>query len=174
MNIYEHHKTKASSLMIADILTLADPYFRLSKSKLPISLACYDADAYLKLKDSIIDIIEENDHELLKDAKDLIERYRKRKLYKTISEQKISTSATWTLKFWEMEDEMIKQELISLSDMIGLSSADIIVEKLQFHFGMKSENRKYTSYGSILLLFCAYYKNQQILIVAQMTNTLQL
>lgn len=153
MNIYEHHKTKAASFMIADILTLADPYFRLSKSKLPISLACYDADAYLKLKDSIIDIVEENDHDLLKDAKDLIERYRRRKLYKTVAEQKISTSVSWTLNFWEMDSEMIKQELIDRSAMRDLSSDDIIVEKLQFHFGMKSENRKYTRMAQCCCFF---------------------
>ena len=46
-NIYEHHKSKAASYMISDILALADPHFRLTGSKLPISLAMQDPDAYV-------------------------------------------------------------------------------------------------------------------------------
>jgi HD superfamily phosphohydrolase len=46
-NIYEHHKSKAASYMISDILALADPHYRLTGSKLPISLAMQDPDAYV-------------------------------------------------------------------------------------------------------------------------------
>ena len=67
--------------MISDILALADPYYRLPGTKLPISLAMANPDAYVKLKDSIIDIIELTDDDYLQPARELIERYRSRKLY---------------------------------------------------------------------------------------------
>jgi HD superfamily phosphohydrolase len=141
-NIYEHHKTKASSYMISDIFALADPYYRLPSSKLPISLAMCNPDAYLKLKDSIIDIIESTDDEHLQPAKELIERYRSRNLYKRVAEQPISTNLAWATTLWEMDEEEITHELV-IRSCTDVSSSDIIVEKIDMHFGMKEENRKF-------------------------------
>lgn len=140
-NIYEHHKSKASSYMISDILALADPYYRLPGSKLPISLAMSNPDAYVKLKDSIIDIIELTDDDNLQPAKELIERYRSRKLYKRVTEQPVSSNVAWTQELWQMDEEKIVRDILEQSDSyMNLNSSDIIVDKMEMHFGMKEEN----------------------------------
>eukprot|EP00986_Skeletonema_menzelii_P000285 scaffold82_cov135-Skeletonema_menzelii.AAC.5 len=140
-NIYEHHKSKAASYMISDILALADPYYRLPGSKLPISLAMTNPDAYVKLKDSIIDTIELTDDENLQPAKELIERYRSRKLYKRVAEQSISSNVAWSQALWQMDQKEIVEGILELSDgYMNLSSSDIIVDKMEMHFGMKEEN----------------------------------
>ena len=143
-NIYEHHKTKAASYMISDIMALADPYYRLPGSKLPISLAMSNPDAYVKLKDSIIDVIDLTDDENLQPAKELIERYRGRKLYKRVAEQPVSLNVAWTERLWHMDQEAIVEGMLELSDRsMNLSSSDIIIDKMEMHFGMKEENRKF-------------------------------
>ncbi len=143
-NIYEHPKSKAGSYMISDILALADPYYRLPGTKLPISLAMANPDAYVKLKDTIIDIIELTDDDNLQPARELIERYRSRKLYKKISEQNISTNDAWAQQLWAMDEKKIVQDILELSDgYMNLNSSDIIVDKMKMHFGMKEENRKF-------------------------------
>jgi len=152
-NIYEHHKTKASSYMISDILALADPYYRLPGSKLPISLAMCNPDAYCMLKDSIIDIIQLTDDDNLQPAKELIQRYRSRKLYKRVAEQPIPTNVVWAEELWQMDEEKIAQDIVNLSKM-SPSRSDIIIEKAEMNFGMKEENRK--SKAQQLCCSCTY------------------
>lgn len=159
-NIYEHHKTRASSYMISDILALADPYYRLPGSKLPISLAMCNPDAYCMLKDSIIDIIQLTDDDNLQPAKELIQRYRSRKLYKSVFEQPIPANVDWAQNLWQMDEENIAQEIVNLSENI-LCRSDIIVEKSEMNFGKKDENRK--SDFQLLLYFYVYWVKTNIL-----------
>ena len=101
-------------------------------------------DAYVKLKDSIIDIIELTDDDNLQPAKELIERYRSRKLYKRVTEQPVSSNVAWTQELWQMDEEKIVRDILEQSDSyMNLNSSDIIVDKMEMHFGMKEENRKF-------------------------------
>ena len=144
-NIYEHSLTKSAALMISDILALADPYYRLPGSKLPISLAMTNPDAYVKLKDSCIDVIELTDDDNLRPAKELIERYRSRKLYKRVAEQPVCTDLAWTQTLWEMDEEKIAQDIVDLSDSsMNIKSSDLAINKMKMDFGMKKTNRKFS------------------------------
>jgi hypothetical protein len=117
-------------------------------------------DAYCMLKDSIIDIIQLTDDDNLQPAKELIQRYRSRKLYKSVFEQPIPANVDWAQNLWQMDEENIAQEIVNLSENI-LCRSDIIVEKSEMNFGKKDENRK--SDFQLLLYFYIYWVKTDIL-----------
>ncbi|XP_057485103.1 uncharacterized protein LOC130771502 [Actinidia eriantha] len=73
--VYVHTKVKAIDLMIVDALTKAN-------DTLKIASKIQDPDAYWKLDDTIIKTIETDPNPALKESKDLIQRIRRRHLYK--------------------------------------------------------------------------------------------
>jgi HD superfamily phosphohydrolase len=81
--VYQHKTTTASGCMVIDILKKADLHY-LIKGKdqlLPISRAVLDQEAFLQLKDTIIDSIAESTSEELRPARELAKRFLARKLY---------------------------------------------------------------------------------------------
>jgi hypothetical protein len=167
--VYTHKSTQASTYMICDILTLADPFYRIrvvddhngtnNKSPshynaggggLPISRAMLDSEAYLLLRDSIIDQIEVTDRPELKPARLLIRRLRARDVYKCCATKKISlTNETERHVFQTKTESEIANELLQLdgchyvrngSCLLKLTKDDFLVEKLSIHLGCKEEN----------------------------------
>ena len=73
--VYTHKTAKAVEYMVTDALVSADPYVKISSSRdrfEQISSAMNDAAAYVKLKDSILDIIEMSSEDELKPARKVL------------------------------------------------------------------------------------------------------
>jgi hypothetical protein len=83
--LYQNASVKTVEYMLCDILRLANPFlpFRseLSGKEVLITQSIYDMSVFMRLRDSIIDIIEVSNDIRMKPAQDLLTRLRKRDLY---------------------------------------------------------------------------------------------
>lgn len=162
--LYTHPNTVAAGYMICDVLLLADAYIRLPTqcesdeaedintpqddnviTSLPISRANMHSESYLRLKDSILDIIDATSCKGLKPARKLLSRFRARKLYKKVAEEEITNDHGWQKKLWDMDELEICRKIVgcvkSLEDpALKLTEDDIIIEKRKIHHGMGAEN----------------------------------
>lgn len=172
--LYTHHTTNAAGYMVCDILLLADPFYRglsttteeedsrqscqqqpgLRKydgpSMLPVSRAMQTPESYLRLKDSILDVIAATTKPELRPARALIRRYQSRQLYKRVAEQYIGSSdgkridIQWQLNLWTLSMKDIAKDIVKCGQLednrMKLIENDIIVEKRQIHHGMGADN----------------------------------
>jgi deoxynucleoside triphosphate triphosphohydrolase SAMHD1 len=158
--IYQHKTTQAATYMVADIMTSADPYYRIKvvddidNSKpvypdgLPISLAMIDPDYYLRLKDSIIDKIEDTVKPELQKSRLLIRRLRERDLYKCVATKKIRSRNAVDQQIFQKKEEDIAKEIIcqkgvhddKYGQVVSVTEDDFIVEKASLHLGAKEKN----------------------------------
>ena len=164
--LYTHQATNAACYMVCDILLLAEPTFRISTKRederdekkksrddkilrLPISRANTNANSYLKLKDSVLDIIAMTEDPKLLKARKLVNRLQSHNLYKRVVEQPIpgkpgTFEESWHGKVWNMSEEDIINALVKHGQIcgegMGLQAQDIIVEKRKIHHGMKEHN----------------------------------
>jgi hypothetical protein len=111
-----------------------------------------NAQAYLKLKDSVVDLISNTEDPTLLPARQLINRIRSRKLYKRIGKIEIHCedgknhiNIQWQRRLWDMPNMEIAQSIIKCGQLKGSDHAllcpdDIIIEKRQIHHGMKGDN----------------------------------
>ena len=162
-DVYKAKKTQAVTFMIADILALADPYFRITtrlefentpgnKSDvpdgLPPSRAMLDPCSYMQLDDSIIDKIPVLPDPELKPARQLIQRLLAHDFYKCAGKRAIILSRKIDLIIWAKEENEIRDEILALpgihtddnGEIIKLTSWDVIVEKCDMHHGAKHRN----------------------------------
>ncbi len=146
--------------MICDILLLAEAHIKLPTNapkddsgitSLPISRANMHPGSYLSFKDSILDIIDVYPSDGLAPARELLQRFRARKLYKKVAEEAIICSdgktidKTWQRKIWEMDELEICKTIVKCGKLnrdatIKLEENDIIIEKREIHHGMKADN----------------------------------
>ncbi len=171
--LYTHSNTSAASYMVCDILLLADPFIELSTEhegdgtssnslenlksaealSLPISRANLDPNSYLRLKDSILDVIEVTTDPKLAPARLLLNRYRAHKIYKKVAECKIISSDgkvidhQWQNHLWNMDELEMSKMIVESGQLnknenpaVSLKADDIIIEKRSIHHGMKDEN----------------------------------
>jgi HD superfamily phosphohydrolase len=148
--VYRHKTTQASTFMIADILTLADPYFRLmpdnadaDEKGLPLSRAMLDPKVYVRMRDSVIDLIEFSQDPRLKPAQEVIRKLRRRELYKCTALRKMDMQTETDAKIWEKTEDQIVEELLQIRGDHGegrLEAEDIVVEKKDIHMGAKEFN----------------------------------
>jgi hypothetical protein len=161
--VYKHRASVAATFMIKDILSLADPYFRLPTyleseltlksddsdvKELPISRAMLNDTSYLRLRDPVIDQIAATTRPELRDARLLIERWCKRDLYKCIAKKRINLTKPNEAAIWQMTEEEIAQEMLSIKgehrdedgNPVQLEEQDIIVEKYKIHHGAGEAN----------------------------------
>mmetsp|Transcript_13296 Transcript_13296/g.20639 ORF Transcript_13296/g.20639 Transcript_13296/m.20639 type:complete len:664 (-) Transcript_13296:159-2150(-) len=116
-DVYTHKTCQAGEILICDILMLADPYIKLRGNACTtgefwrISTAVTSPDAYLRLNDSIVDIISASDNPSLKPAQALVERYNSRKLYKCVCSERLSRKRDE--KIWNMGDEELEDKICS-------------------------------------------------------------
>jgi hypothetical protein len=83
--VYQHKTTAAVESMICDIFCRADPYLRLqaySGERFPISRACFKSDFLLRLDDTVLTLIAHSTDERLKEAQDLLRRFKRHDFYK--------------------------------------------------------------------------------------------
>ena len=170
-HLYTHSNTNAASYMVCDILLLADQFIRLStvnegdgtstysmrkddyayNESVSITRANTHPEAYVRLKDSILDIIAVSDSPNLKPARVLLNRFRAHKMYKKVAHLQITSSngieidQPWQNQLWEMDELAIATEIVKCGELqdcssISLKQDDIIVEKRIIHHGMKAAN----------------------------------
>ena len=170
-NLYTHSNTNAACYMVCDILLLADPFIKIptryegesespnsnlhrknkSTALLSISRANTHPEAYLRLKDSILDVIAMSDCSDLKPARILLNQFRAHKFYKKVASLPINSSdgegfdLAWQRKVWEMDELVMASRIVQCGQLvkdsnITLKEDDIIIEKLVIHHGMKTEN----------------------------------
>jgi hypothetical protein len=135
--------------MVCDVLLLAEPYLKLSTENelteqvdndnityLPISRANNNPNSYLKLDDSIFDLIHKSTDPNLRPARRLINRMKSRKLYKLCGEQDIEDEE-WQNHLWEMTETEIVSKIVSLNNStFEIQDHFMIVEKRSIHHGM--------------------------------------
>jgi hypothetical protein len=112
----------------------------------PISRAMKHAGSFLRLKDSVIDQIEATTTPELEPARDLIERYRNRDLYKCAASKVLrSQHSQLHRRIWDKAEEDIVDEILMYKGKhtgtdgkeLTLSRDDVIVLKCDIHHGQK-------------------------------------
>ena len=151
--IYRHKTVQACAYMLLDVLSLADPYFKIptidefadlppvqaSESHwLPISRALLNARAFERLTDVVIDQIAYTTDPMLKDARKLIRRFRSRDLYKCVGVYDIDLQDDWDSKLWDDKAEEFKRRLRRQNG--ALEFDDFIVEWCEVDHGAKESN----------------------------------
>jgi len=144
--IYTHMAAKGFEFLLRDILVKANQYFRL-KIDCSISEAIYNAETFLLLKDSIIDVIYNSPDPLLTEAQDLISRFNGRDAYKQICLKRLDEEGEEILS--GLSEESMKQGLLRAArhydaetsfDYTSFIMNDLIIELRKIHHGMKREN----------------------------------
>jgi deoxynucleoside triphosphate triphosphohydrolase SAMHD1 len=82
--VYQHKTTISASIVLCDALRAADLHYLMTSNgsqPVPISRAVLNADVYLKLNDSIIDLIDASTSPELAEARDLTRRLLERDFY---------------------------------------------------------------------------------------------
>jgi len=85
--LYQHRVTKAQELQIIDILKLADEHLLIagtSGQRMRLSETVHDVQAYVKVKDSVLDLIECSCEPAMAPAQELLARMRDRRIYKSV------------------------------------------------------------------------------------------
>lgn len=166
--IYQHKTVAAMALMICDIFCKADPFHLLPirvdrnahddgadqkvsavvTKHIPISRAMTDRNAFMMLRDSIIDHIEFTTSPELHPARALIYRLRSRDPYKLAGEESLDTKSPIHRRIWRKEEEEIKDEILACrgvhndsgSSTVSLTDEDLVVMKVAIHHGLKDKN----------------------------------
>ena len=145
--------------MICDILCQADPYFRMpvrngfngrngqpkrEYDSLPLSRAMLEPSVFLRLRDSILDVIGETTDPRLEPARKLIDDYRSRKFYKYAALVELDLKDEGLRLLWQKSEREIKEEMISIrgehdGGQNKLSMQDFILEKLTIHYGSRDK-----------------------------------
>lgn len=156
--VYQHKTVCAAQSLVCDIFCHADPYFRLyvppeertGKAKveydgLPISRAMMDPVTFLSLNDSIIDQIYNTRDPNLAKARQLIQRWRARHLYKCVGVKNIDRDVAEDTQLWNSlsEGDVVRQMVSFHGQHDGvqqLTEDDLVVQKCSFHCGRKHQN----------------------------------
>eukprot|EP00980_Cylindrotheca_fusiformis_P001524 scaffold346_cov116-Cylindrotheca_fusiformis.AAC.38 len=148
--VYQHKTSSAAAAMVVDILLKADPYLAIEAGgeHHSISSAVVNQEAFLGLKDSIIEDIYNSSAPELQPARDLARRFMARDLYKLAGELNIKPSDK---KLWEKaktNPEAIVREICSFEgshtddsgETVFVAEDDVIVEHCAWHYGRKDQN----------------------------------
>lgn len=148
--VYQHKTSAGTARMIVDIFRYAEPYFR--AKGLPLSLSIVNADAFGMVDDEILTFIEADPNPKLQRAKDLIQRYKARKMYKIAGELAIDLDNEKHASLWQaakrnpdtVADQICSIEGAHKDDLTGewmtVEAADIVVQTSIWHEGRGKEN----------------------------------
>ncbi|CAG8692659.1 27148_t:CDS:2 [Dentiscutata erythropus] len=130
--IYNHRVTRAINFMIRDALVEANSVYQFQKI---INVP----EEYIKLNDSILYKIEypDTDREELKKSQEIIERIRKRKLYKFVNECLVPQDKKEDLAKKDLEFEIASHRR---GNDISLSKEDIIVDWQDLNYAKGEKN----------------------------------
>ncbi|CAO2204958.1 unnamed protein product [Urochloa humidicola] len=127
--VYTHRKVKAVELMLVDALIEANDY-------LGISLHANDPEDFWKLDDTIIKSIETAPNSELEKAKEIIQRIRRRELYKFCNEYSVPKDKLEHFKNVTAQDIVCSQE----SSEVPLKEEDIAVSNVKIDLTRGKDN----------------------------------
>lgn len=166
--LYQHKTSVGSGLLICDIFCKADPFFRIApeqiedaktaaeasinnnvnRQELPLSLAMLNPLTYVRLRDSIIDIIGFSREPELQSARDLVNRLYSRDCYKQAVTVPLNIQNSIHRRIWEKTESEIQQEMMNYKGchmsnnegILTLEENDFVVVKKAIHYGQKEKN----------------------------------
>eukprot|EP00727_Mastigamoeba_balamuthi_P011165 m51a1_g6671 putative hd phosphohydrolase domain-containing protein (450) ;mRNA; f:201476-204339 len=124
--VYTHRVGRAIEFMLMDVLNAADPYMHYSER-------LWDVNEYWKLTDSVLRDIEFSTCEELREARSIMERVRRRNLYKLVAEVLLPANNGLP------DLAGAEREIASLGDA-GLKESDLILEGVSLNYAMKDKN----------------------------------
>eukprot|EP01106_Pelomyxa_sp_JSP_P004718 TRINITY_DN174_c0_g4_i1.p1 TRINITY_DN174_c0_g4~~TRINITY_DN174_c0_g4_i1.p1 ORF type:complete len:379 (-),score=123.37 TRINITY_DN174_c0_g4_i1:53-1147(-) len=127
--VYSHRVAKAIDYMVADALTLADPY-------LHISDCLNDPERFSALTDGILRNIEFSTAPELGEAKKIVCDIRKRNLYKMAVEALLQPPVHPT----DTPTKLTEETLLSYAPPGSLQPSDVIVQNMQLTYSMYGKN----------------------------------
>ncbi|KAF8723967.1 hypothetical protein HU200_020969 [Digitaria exilis] len=127
--VYTHRKVKAVELMLVDALVEANDY-------LGISLHASDPEDFWKLDDTIIKSIETVPNNELKKAKEIIQRIRRRELYKFCNEYSVPKDKLEHFKNVTAQDIVCSQK----SSEVLLKEEDVVVSNVKIDLTRGKDN----------------------------------
>lgn len=162
--IYQHKTVLSAGLLICDIFCKAELHFEIpedsnykaqdpqhepapiqdAEQRLTLSTAMLRPEVYVKLRDSIIDIIEFTPKPELAEAQALIARLRAHDFYKLASRRTLDSRNAANDIVWLRKESTIKEEIISISQSFDsdqpLTMEDFVIKKGSIHYGQKQKN----------------------------------
>lgn len=126
---YNHRVVREIGYMIIDALKAADPVLKISES-------IDSPEKYLKMDDTILNKIEYSNDPKLEESRKIIERIRKRELYKFVDEYLVPER----LKEKFLKDEITKEKIVAHAHDNEFKEDDVIVDILTLNYGNKEEN----------------------------------
>ncbi|OEU10975.1 hypothetical protein FRACYDRAFT_146775, partial [Fragilariopsis cylindrus CCMP1102] len=138
--VYQHKTTAAVESMICDIFCHVDPYLRLQSyngERFPISRACFKSDFYLRLDDTVLTLIAHSTDERLKEAQDLLRRFKRHDFYKCAVDLSLDIDRSDEIRIWGSEQQKAD---VSSDSVTSLNANDFIVNKFCMHHGGGSKN----------------------------------
>ncbi|AQK89798.1 deoxynucleoside triphosphate triphosphohydrolase SAMHD1 homolog isoform X2 [Zea mays] len=127
--VYTHAKVKAVELMLVDALIEANDY-------LGISLHAHDPEDFWKLDDTIIKTIETAPNNELKKAKEIIQRIRRRELYKFCNQYSVPKDKLEHFKNITAQDIVCSQK----SSEVLLKEEDVAVSNVKIDLTRGKDN----------------------------------
>lgn len=127
--VYTHAKVKAVELMLVDALVEANDY-------LGISLHAQDPEDFWKLDDTIVKSIETAPNDELKKAKEIIQRIRRRELYKFCNQYSVPKDKLENFKAITAQDIVCSQK----SSKVLLKEEDVAVSNVKIDLTRGKDN----------------------------------
>ena len=134
--IYTHKVAKAIEYMIVDAMIEANDHFGIVKRAM-------DPKTFIELDDSILKQIEfanpAGDDPRLRKAKEIIERIRRRQVYKYVNEYCVPTERLRNWRKVEAED-IVSCQLKNKANGVELRPDDIVIHNMKIDWAMKDKN----------------------------------
>ncbi|CCW61134.1 unnamed protein product [Phytomonas sp. EM1] len=137
-NVYQHQVTKAIGHMIGDIFYLAAPYFKICGHT--IVECAQDEDLFLKLGDWILEAIEASDEPRLRPAQLLLQRLRKRDLYRIIFSTSLNISQLNQLTLIKADIDWCQCIIDHANPSFPIDKNDFIAEVVVINQGKGQED----------------------------------
>lgn len=131
--VYSHPKAKGIEFMVADALVEADTAWNSS-----ISSATHRAEDFWRIDDTLLKQIELSKDSELEKARGIVDRIRRRDLYRFVNEFTIPPE-------WLEDAKLPREEDITQCQLhcnnVNLSPEDIVVQNLKIDWAMKGRNK---------------------------------
>lgn len=133
--VYTHRKAKAIEYMVVDALVQADAAWGGE-----ISNAVWQPNEFVKLDDTVLKRIEWSTDAALKPAQEVLQRLRRRELYRFVNEFTVPSARLPAWRDVTPEDIVACQDAGNSSVPWGLRPEDVIVHNLKIDWAMKNKN----------------------------------
>jgi len=145
-NVYTHKKAKAIEFMVVDALLEAEPALRLTEK-------IHNPEDFVRLDDGVLEFIENLDtnnndgiftidegvHSAIRASQKIIDRLRRRKLYKFVTDAPVPDDSG-TLSNWKPPSPEDVAQYGGKNSSVKLRPEDIIVHENKINYSMRNRN----------------------------------